>query len=125
MKNRTAYFKGCREICVLTVLDSNLYPFVLFCRYLRCFVFAIGGVLLLSSSILLLCIGQHKSSSRQTEGIGYDTWAFSTANLVKYGLKIQCILKSSISLLGFMCPCVPLLPICCIIINVYLLMSIR
>ncbi|XP_037460783.1 cationic amino acid transporter 2, vacuolar-like [Triticum dicoccoides] len=59
---------------------------------IRCTTCALGGLLLLGASIVLSCIGQDTSSSRQTE--------------------------------GFMCPFVPVLPVCCILINAYLLMNL-
>ncbi|KAK3153785.1 hypothetical protein QOZ80_2BG0181090 [Eleusine coracana subsp. coracana] len=77
-------------IGVIVFISAASFSFLPF--YLRFFICAIGGLLLLSSSIKLLSIGQDKSSSRQSG--------------------------------GFRCPWVPLLPVCCIIINVYLLMNI-
>lgn len=80
--------------------DIPLLFSLIFCSYVRFFIFGIGGLLLLSSYIVLLCIGQHKSPSRQTGGISYGTLTFSPTNSVKfgkYGLTIKCILKSSIS----------------------------
>ncbi|XP_062200353.1 cationic amino acid transporter 3, mitochondrial-like isoform X2 [Phragmites australis] len=74
-------------IIFVSSVSFSFFPF-----YMQSTACAIGGLLLLSCSIVLSCIGQDKSSSRQTG--------------------------------GFMCPLVPILPICCIVINVYLLMNI-
>ncbi|AQK65359.1 Cationic amino acid transporter 2, vacuolar [Zea mays] len=59
--------------------------------------FSNGGLAVLGSSIVLLCIGQDKKFLGQT---------------------------GALSLLGFMCPLVPFLPVCCIMVNLYLLMNV-
>ncbi|KAJ1295469.1 hypothetical protein BS78_01G226900 [Paspalum vaginatum] len=74
-------------IIFISAVSISFFPF-----YVRMTACILGGLLLLSSSIVLLCTGQDKSSLGQTE--------------------------------GFMCPLVPLIPICCIFINVYLLMNL-
>ncbi|WVZ59073.1 hypothetical protein U9M48_009274 [Paspalum notatum var. saurae] len=74
-------------IIFISAVSISFFPF-----YVRMSACIVGGLLLLSSSIVLLCTGQDKSSLGQTE--------------------------------GFMCPLVPLIPICCIFVNVYLLMNL-
>ncbi|KAG2537934.1 cationic amino acid transporter 3, mitochondrial-like isoform X2 [Panicum virgatum] len=79
-------------ICLGVIIFISAVSFSSLPFYVRMTACTIGGLLLFSSSIVLLCIGQDKSSLGQTG--------------------------------GFMCPLVPLLPICCIIVNAYLLMNL-
>ncbi|XP_039778783.1 cationic amino acid transporter 3, mitochondrial-like [Panicum virgatum] len=74
-------------IILVFAVSFSFLPF-----YVRMTACTIGGLLLLSSSIVLLYIGQDKISLGPTG--------------------------------GFMCPLVPLLPICCIIVNGYLRMNL-
>lgn len=79
-------------VCFGVIIFASAVSFSSLPFYLRCTACALGSLLLLGATIALSCIGQDKSSSRQTG--------------------------------GFMCPFVPILPICCILINVYLLMNL-
>ncbi|CAM0145787.1 unnamed protein product [Urochloa decumbens] len=79
-------------ICLGAFIFVSAVSFSLLPFYVQMTACTIGGLLLLSSSVVLLCIGQDKSSLGPTG--------------------------------GFMCPLVPLLPICCIIVNGYLLMNL-
>ncbi|RLN16490.1 cationic amino acid transporter 3, mitochondrial-like isoform X2 [Panicum miliaceum] len=79
-------------ICLGAIIFISAVSFSSLPFYVQMTACTIGGLLLLSSSIVLLCIGQDKSSLGQTG--------------------------------GFMCPLVPFLPICCIIVNAYLLMNL-
>ncbi|RCV42793.1 hypothetical protein SETIT_9G244100v2 [Setaria italica] len=79
-------------ICLGAIVFVFAVSFSFLPFYVRMTACTIGGLLVLGSSIVLLCIGQDKRSLGPTG--------------------------------GFMCPLVPLLPICCIIINGYLLMNL-
>ncbi|KAG0549422.1 hypothetical protein BDA96_01G254500 [Sorghum bicolor] len=74
-------------IILISAVSVSFLPFSV--QTIAC---TVGGLVVLSSSIVLLCIGQDKRFLGQTG--------------------------------GFMCPLVPLLPICCIIVNLYLLMNL-
>ncbi|KAF8722908.1 hypothetical protein HU200_022045 [Digitaria exilis] len=79
-------------ICLGAIIFVFAVSFSFLPFYVRMTACTIGGLLLLSSFIVLLYIGQDKISLGLTG--------------------------------GFMCPLVPLLPICCIIVNGYLLMNL-
>jgi len=100
-----------------------------FYSYVQTIACTVGGLVVLSSSIVLLCIGQDKrfwdKLEVQAKEHGHLAFLWSWWTLSeKYGFAIQCNLKLAMSLLGFMCLLVPLLPICCIIVNLYLLMNL-
>ena len=59
-------------------LKSNIiWSCFAFCSYVRMTACTIGGLLLFCSSIVLLCIGQDKSSLGQTGGISLRTWTLA------------------------------------------------
>lgn len=74
-------------IILISAVSVSFLPF-----YVQMIACTVGGLAVLGSSIVLLCIGQDKKFLGQTG--------------------------------GFMCPLVPFLPVCCIMVNLYLLMNV-
>uniref|UniRef100_A0A804PB63 Cationic amino acid transporter C-terminal domain-containing protein n=1 Tax=Zea mays TaxID=4577 RepID=A0A804PB63_MAIZE len=74
-------------IILISAVSVSFLPF-----YVQRIACTVGGLAVLGSSIVLLCIGQDKKFLGQTG--------------------------------GFMCPLVPFLPVCCIMVNLYLLMNV-
>ena len=85
-----------------------------FYSYVQTIACTVGGLVVLSSSIVLLCIGQDKRFLGQTGGTSQGTWTFSiSVKLMNSEWEIWFCNSmqsqiSSLSLLGFMCPLVPI-----------------